>query len=404
MAKPGQADQLRAAGVLQIQFTRVQCNWAGVKLTFIVDAGSNPNYFAVLIQYQNGDGDLSAVDLMQSGAAAAWEPMQHSWGAVWKLNAGSALQSPLSLRLTSSSGKKLVASNVIPLGWKAGSAYQSALQLPCKLKQMQKMYMVVQVKKMLPSSSNKNMMLKLMIRISKKHQHQKVHQLLHSEDPTRLEFLPAAVGQHPFSSMIAAGGPSFFKSGKGCGSCYQVKCTGNKACSGRPVTVVIADNCPDGICASEDHFDMSGTAFGAMANRGMADRLRSAGQLKIHYARVPCNYNGMNIVFKVDAGSNPFYLSVLIMYQAGDGDLSAVDIMQGGCAPGHHNDHGAPWMAMTQSWGALWLLQSNNGKPLQAPFSFRLTSGSGKVLEVTNAIPSGWSAGTSYSSSANYAS
>ncbi|KAM3388958.1 hypothetical protein ACQJBY_011224 [Aegilops geniculata] len=214
----------------------------------------------------------------------------------------------------------------------------------------------------------------------------------------------SAVGQHPFSSMIAAGGPSFFKSGKGCGACYQVKCTGNKACSGRPVTVVIADNCPDGICASEDHFDMSGTAFGAMANRGMADRLRSAGQLKIHYARVPCNYNGMNIVFKVDAGSNPFYLSVLIMYQAGDGDLSAVDIMQGGCAPGHHNDHGAPWMAMTQSWGALWLLQSNNGKPLQAPFSFRLTSGSGKVLEVTNAIPSGWSAGTSYSSSVSYAS
>ncbi|TVU00460.1 hypothetical protein EJB05_54102 [Eragrostis curvula] len=203
-----------------------------------------------------------------------------------------------------------------------------------------------------------------------------------------------AVSQRPFSSMIAAGGASLFKSGKGCGACYQIKCSGNRACSGRPVTVTITDSCPDGICnAGPAHFDMSGTAFGALANRGMADRLRAAGILNIKYKRVPCKYNGARIAFKVDAGSNPYYLAVLIAYQEGDGDLSAVHIMESGCKS---------WTPMQQSWGAVWKLNSNTGKPLRAPFAVRLTSGTGKVLVVRNAIPAGWSAGSTYQSAVNY--
>uniref|UniRef100_A0A0E0H3Y9 Expansin-like EG45 domain-containing protein n=3 Tax=Oryza TaxID=4527 RepID=A0A0E0H3Y9_ORYNI len=205
----------------------------------------------------------------------------------------------------------------------------------------------------------------------------------------------SAVGQRPFSSMIAAGGPSLFKNGKGCGSCYQIKCTGNRACSGRPVTVVITDSCPGGVCLNEAaHFDMSGTAFGAMANRGMGDRLRSAGVLKIQYKRVPCRF-AMNVAFKVDAGSNPYYLAILVQYANGDGDLAAVHIME---ARG-----GGGWKAMQQSWGATWRLNSNTGKPLSPPFSIRLTSGSGKVLVANNVIPSGWQAGSTYRSTVNYA-
>lgn len=113
----------------------------------------------------------------------------------------------------------------------------------------------------------------------------------------------------------------------------------------------------------------------------------------LYSRRVSCSYNGMGIAFKVDQGSNPFYLAVLIQYQNGDGDLAAVHIMQ----------QGGAWAPMQHSWGAMWRANSNTGKPLRAPFSVRLISGSGKVLVVGNAIPAGWRAGMTYWSKVNYA-
>lgn len=103
----------------------------------------------------------------------------------------------------------------------------------------------------------------------------------------------------------------------------------------------------------------------------------------------------MGIAFKLDRGSNPFYLAVLIQYQNGDGDLAAVHIMQQG--------QSGAWTPMQHSWGAMWRANSNTGKPLRAPFSVRLVSGSGKVLVVGNAIPAGWRAGMTYWSKLNYA-
>ncbi|XP_062190044.1 expansin-B11-like [Phragmites australis] len=201
-----------------------------------------------------------------------------------------------------------------------------------------------------------------------------------------------AVGKRPFSSMIAAGSSVLYKGGEGCGACYEVKCTSNQACSGQPVTVVITDQSPGGLFPGEvAHFDMSGTSMGAMAKRGMADKLRAGGVLRIQYRRVPCKYSGVNIAFKVDQGANPFFFNVLIEFVDDDGDLSAVELMEAGSGT---------WTPMAHNWGAVWRL--NNGKRLRAPFALRLTSGSGMVLVANNAIPAGWKPGKTYRSLVNY--
>lgn len=51
--------------------------------------------------------------------------------------------------------------------------------------------------------------------------------------------------------------------------------------------MVITDNCPGGPCLSQStHFDMSGTAFGAMAVPAQSDQLRNVGMLQIEYKRL----------------------------------------------------------------------------------------------------------------------
>ncbi|KAH7519630.1 hypothetical protein FEM48_Zijuj08G0057500 [Ziziphus jujuba var. spinosa] len=197
--------------------------------------------------------------------------------------------------------------------------------------------------------------------------------------------------QAPFSSMIAAAGPSLYKSGKECGACYKVKCTSraNAACSGKPVRVIITDACPGCV-----HFDLSGTAFGAMALPGQADKLRNAGVLQVKYRRAKCNYPGKTITFKVDAGSNPSYFATLIEYEDGDGDLASVDLKQ---AVDSHS-----WLPMQQSWGAVWKLDA--GSTLHAPFSIHLTAlESSNTIVANNVIPAGWKPGQTYRSVVNFA-
>ncbi|KAG4983043.1 hypothetical protein JHK82_027887 [Glycine max] len=203
----------------------------------------------------------------------------------------------------------------------------------------------------------------------------------------------SAVGEPPFSSLMSAGSPLLFESGEGCGSCYEMKCTGNYACSGNSVRVVITDSCPGCGSDAQYHFDLSGTAFGAMAISGQDEKLRNAGKIDIQFRRVECNYPGVSISFRVDPGSNKEYFAILIEYESGDGDLDKVELKEAHAS--------AQWYSMQRSWGAVWKL--DKGSALVAPFSIKLTTlKSGKTIVANNVIPAGWIIDQTYRSIVNF--
>ncbi|KAF8653863.1 hypothetical protein HU200_061992 [Digitaria exilis] len=127
MALPGRNDELRHAGIIDIQFKRVPCYYPGQMVTFHIDKGSNPVYFAVLVEFEDGDGDVVQVDLMEANSWV-WTPMRESWGSIWRLDSKHRLTAPFSLRITNESGKTLVATQVIPANWAPNTYYRSNIQ------------------------------------------------------------------------------------------------------------------------------------------------------------------------------------------------------------------------------------------------------------------------------------
>nr|CAI64399.1 expansin EXPB11 protein precursor [Triticum aestivum] len=199
----------------------------------------------------------------------------------------------------------------------------------------------------------------------------------------------------PFSSMTSCGNQPLFKDGKGCGSCYQIRClkSDHPACSGVPKTVIITDM--NYYPVSRYHFDLSGTAFGAMAKDGRNDELRHAGMINMQFKRVPCQYPGLTVTFHVEEGSNPFYMAILVEYENGDGDVNQLDIMESRPNGGKMAPTGQ-WVPMKESWGSIWRMDAHH--PMKAPFSLRITNESGKTLVAEQVIPIDWKPNKTYSS------
>nr|KAJ0184541.1 hypothetical protein LSAT_V11C900504020 [Lactuca sativa] len=162
-------------------------------------------------------------------------------------------------------------------------------------------------------------------------------------------------------------------------------------CSLNPITITIIDECPGACNNVPFHFDLSGTAFGAMANPGQADNLRNLGQVDIQYRRVPCYYGRTKIAFKIDAKTNPNWFAPAIEFEDGDGGLSSVEISPAGSQQ---------FVPMKNIWGAVW--EADVSPSFHGPYSFRLRSPTGKVVVASNVVPNGFVPGQTYFSNVNF--
>ncbi|KAG8082766.1 hypothetical protein GUJ93_ZPchr0014g47123 [Zizania palustris] len=196
----------------------------------------------------------------------------------------------------------------------------------------------------------------------------------------------------PMKARVGSVSPVLFKDGEGCGACYKVKCLDRSICSRRAVTVIVTDECPGGLCAfGHTHFDLSGAAFSRMAVAGAGGHLRDRGQLSVVYRRTACKYGGKNIAFRVNEGSTNFWLSLLVEFEDGEGDIGSMQIKQA---------NSVQWLDMKHVWGGTWCLVRG---PLVGPFSVRLTTLSAeKTLTARDVIPRNWKPTATYTSRLNF--
>nr|AAN86683.1 beta expansin EXPB2.1 [Mirabilis jalapa] len=198
-----------------------------------------------------------------------------------------------------------------------------------------------------------------------------------------------ALAQTMYGGHFAAAGPSIFRSGLGCGACFQIRCKRIDLCSKAGTTIVVTDLHPDTKNASD--FVLSNRAFRSMAWPGKDVQVLQLGIADVEYKRVPCIYRGQNLTFRVEEYSKfPYYLAIKILYQGGQTDILQADVG----SVGQVNS----WKPMKHNYGAIWDASVTPKGPLQ--FRFKVQSGNRVQYLYTNQVlPEYWKPGATYTSS-----
>ncbi|CAI9294282.1 unnamed protein product [Lactuca saligna] len=124
MSNPGQADNLRNLGQVNIQYRRVACNYGSTKIAFKIDPKVNPYWFAMAVEFCEGDGGLDAVEVAANGSQE-FRCMENIWGAVWAVSIDPSFRGPFSFRLFSRKNEGVVALKAIPYTFVPGQTYYS---------------------------------------------------------------------------------------------------------------------------------------------------------------------------------------------------------------------------------------------------------------------------------------
>lgn len=105
----------------------------------------------------------------------------------------------------------------------------------------------------------------------------------------------------------------------------QVRCKSPKCCSQDGAKVVVTDHGE----GDNTDFILSVRAYAKLAVPGLAAELLSYGVVDVEYKRIPCQYPGNNLMFKVHEHSKfPQYLALVAIYQAGVSEITAVELWQ----------------------------------------------------------------------------
>ncbi|KAL3817972.1 hypothetical protein ACJIZ3_003877 [Penstemon smallii] len=131
LARPNMAAELYAYGVVGIEYRQIPCQYASNLVLKVHDRSKFPSYFAVVPLYQGGVYDITAVEVWLEDCKE-WRGMRRPFGAVFDMENPPIGALNLRLQVTSytSGDVKLVQlPTLIPADWKAGVAYDTALQL-----------------------------------------------------------------------------------------------------------------------------------------------------------------------------------------------------------------------------------------------------------------------------------